>query len=229
MDQSLAREAIFAALSGEWKKALVINLALIRKNPKDTDALNRAARAYLELGKVKKALQTCQRVLEIDPCNSIAIKCSEKWRILKPTNSPISTNNSKQSFLEEPGKTKIVSLINLGDKETIVKLDAGDVVKIVPRPHRVCITNTEGKYIGRIPDDLSARLKKLIEQGNEYLALVKSAKKNEVKIFLKEVKKSKNTQYIQSFPVEKVEYVAFTSSQTVYSQQIDSDALEEEE
>ncbi|MBI2587498.1 hypothetical protein HYW29_01665, partial [Candidatus Amesbacteria bacterium] len=43
-------DAINAAINREWKQAVKINTFLLKQNPKDTDALNRLGRAYMELG-----------------------------------------------------------------------------------------------------------------------------------------------------------------------------------
>lgn len=227
MVNDLAQLAISAALAGDWKKALEINSQLVRKNPNDIDAHNRLAKAYAGLGKIKKALQTCNKVLKIDPYNTIASKCAEKWKIIKKSDlKKSSTNTQSYFFLEEPGKTKIVSLINLGDSELIVKLDSGDEVKIVPHSHRVCITTLEGKYIGKLPDDLSARLKTLINKGNEYQVFIKCAEPSDVKVFIRESKKSEDLVTIPSFPSEKVEYISFAPPQARLAIELESDGEE---
>jgi hypothetical protein len=74
----------------------------------------------------------------------------------------------------------------------------------------------EGKYIGRLPDDLSARIKKLVALENKYEALIKSIDpQSQVKIFIREVAKGKKAAQIISFPGDKLEYVSFTSPELV--------------
>ena len=113
------------------------------------------------------------------------------------------------------GKTKIVSLIHLGDARHIAKLDSGDTVKLNPLSHRVSILSQDGKYIGRLADDLSARLKQLMSFGNEYQAYIKSSNAQEVKIFIRESKRSKKLTDIPSFSTEKIDYISFTPPELV--------------
>jgi len=47
MPTDLAQEAILAALSGDWGKALKINQEILKTSPNDIDALNRLR--YLNL------------------------------------------------------------------------------------------------------------------------------------------------------------------------------------
>lgn len=229
MENNLAQEAISSALSGNWEKALKINKKIIYKNKKDTDALNRLSRAYAELGKLKKARTTASRVLKIDPFNTIAKKALEKWKGLKKGETYKSKTSSAQTFLEEPGKTKIVSLIHLGSQKVIAKLDAGDEVTLNTRPHRVCITTNDSKYIGRLSDDLSSRLRKLIMYGNEYQVFIKSIDKNDIKVFIRETKRAKKLKNIPSFSTEKISYVSFTPPELIHERNSSSEEGEVEE
>jgi len=121
MDQDLAQKAISSALAGNWEKALKINLEILKKNPQDINALNRTARAYAELGKTKKAKNTTQKTLKIDPLNTIAIKSLEKWKKIPSKEAQKTITLSAQAFLEEPGKTKMVKLIHLGAPQVIAQ------------------------------------------------------------------------------------------------------------
>lgn len=216
MDE-LAQKAITAALNGNWGKALEINVEILKKKPKNIDALNRLAKAYCELGNIPKAKSIAKNVLKIDPYNKIAQKSFEKWKDQKSakTNGKDTFPVKAQTFLEEPGKTKIVKLINLGDPVSISSLDAGDCLEMTQNTHRVNLKDENGKYIGRLPDDLAAHLKKLIRIGNEYKVFVKSVSGEEVKVFIKETKRAEKLQNIPSFSSEKIHYVAFTSPELI--------------
>jgi len=151
MDIDLAQRAISAALSGNWKDALKFNLQIVSDNPKDIDALNRLARCYAELGQVKRAVLTCEKALKIDPFNSIAVKSHKKWKTLKSgekTNGQVVS--SPELFLEEPGKTKLVYLLHVGDHKTLATLDCGDEVRLNPKSHRIPVLElVEARRIGR--------------------------------------------------------------------------------
>lgn len=212
----LAQKAVTAALSGNWEEAIKVNSEILKNDSKDLDALNRLARAYAESGKIKKAKEISQKVLKIDPLNPIATKCLAKWKAGGVNEGArCSLCSNAESFLEEPGKTKIVSLLHLGDAGTIAKLDAGDEVKFMPFSHRISVTTFDNKYIGRLPDDLSARLRTLLKCGNEYQILVKSTSPQEVKIFIRELKRSSQFKDVASFAAEKVEYISFTPPELV--------------
>lgn len=229
MDKDLAQNAVSEAIAGNWEKALSINKLILKGKPKDVDALNRLARAYAELGNLQKARTTAKKVTKIDPFNPIALKSVEKWKGLKRGETLTSGPASARAFLEEPGKTKIVSLIHLGDDKVIAKLDSGDEVKFNPRSHRISILSADGKYIGRLADDLSARLKKLMGLGNEYHAYVKSADSKEVKIFLRETKRVKKLADIPSFSTEKIDYVSFAPPELVHKKEVfETEDTEEE-
>jgi len=214
-----AREAIIAALAGDWEKALRLNEEIIKEDPENIEALGRLARAYSEIGDIKNAKITAKKVLSIDPYNIIAKKCLERWRKLRPKENYKSTSLKADLFIEEPGKTKIVTLNYPGNPKTLAKLDAGDEIKLNSHGHRIIITTSDDEYIGRLPDDINSRLKKLINLGNEYQAYIKSIDNNEVKIFIKEIKKSKKTKEIPSFTVEKLDYISFTPPELVHNKE----------
>ena len=226
----LTQDAISAALSGDWEKAVTINKNIIKKDPNDTDALNSLSRAQAELGEFPAAKKIAHSVLKIDPFNSIASKALERWKGLKKKDAYSSRPSNAHVFLEEPGKTKIVSLMHLGGTKVVAKLDCGDEVKLNHHSHRVSINTVDGKYVGRLSDELSARLRRLISLGNEYKAFVKSADKKDVKVFIREVKRDKKLYDIPSFPTEKIEYVSFTPPELVHKKdEITIENVEEEE
>jgi tetratricopeptide (TPR) repeat protein len=215
----LAQDAINQALSGCWEKAVETNKLILNTDPDDTDALNRLARAYAELGNLTQARLACQKVLKIDKFNSIASRSLEKWKELKKGDISSSPPSDPRNFIEEPGKTKIVSLINLGSGNILAKLDAGDEVKLDMHSHRASVTTDDNKYIGRLPDDLSARLKKLSLCGNEYKAYIKSSDSKEVKVFIREEKRDKKVSNVPSFTSERIEYVSFTPPELVHDKE----------
>ncbi len=217
--RDLAQEAIEKALDCEWDQAIELNKEILKNDPSDIDALNRLARAYSEKGNIKKAKETSQKVLKIDPYNSIALKCISKWKNAQKIDLAKSTPTNAQIFLEEPGKTKVVSLIHLGSKCIIANLDAGDEVVINSHSHRVSITTLDGKYIGRLPDNLSARLRKLINMGNKYESFIKSISPTEVKVFIREKSKCPKLADIPSFSTEKIDYISFTPPELVHKKE----------
>lgn len=213
MDTTLAQKAISLALAGNWQEALKINLEILSITHEDTDALNRLARCYSETGEIDKAVATTQKVLKIDPDNTIAQKCIFKWKAFKPSESNSSPAPSGEVFLEESGKTKMITLVNTGDQNVFANLDSGDEVKLAAFAHRVSVVDNAGRYIGRLPDDIAARLKNMIKKGNKYQTLIKSIDLKDVTVLIRELE---NKTGISSFPPEKLDYVSFTPPDLVH-------------
>ncbi len=213
MENTLAQKAVSLAISGDWDGALKNNLGILSSTPNDLEALNRLARCYFELGAVKEAISTTQKVLRIDPTNSIALKCLLKWKNVKPGRSRPAGRQSAEQFLEESGKTKIVTLLNPGSSGVFATLDSGQEANLSAYAHKVSVTDQEGKYIGRLPDDLAARLRGLLKKGCKYQVLIKSVDPKNVSVFIKE---AENKTGIASFPPEKIDYVTFTPPELVH-------------
>ena len=199
----LESQAINQALKANWPKAIELNLKCLSSSPNDVDCLNRLAKAYLEAGEISKCIKALKKVLIIDKYNSIAKKnlqrladfhkCKKLKGVQKP---PI---NPSCLFIEEPGKTKILRLLNLAPKSTITTVEPLDEVYLTPKRHTVQVTTLEDKYIGALPDDIAKRLTTLIKGGNKYDAFIKSVKRKEIDVFVREVHKSNRFRNQPSF------------------------------
>ncbi len=200
MNFSLAQKAISAALECDWEKALQYNLELLQRNPDDIQALNRIAKAHYELGNKKKAITYTKKVLKLDALNTIAQKNLERFqKELNRKDNQEKSHIHSQIFLEEPGKTKIVSLIHLTDGDKLLRLNCAQQVNISCGDHRVNVTTNSGQYIGKFPDDLASRIIRLKKSGYDYEAFIKSVDEAEVRIFLRETKRQ-NSDSGPSFP-----------------------------
>ncbi len=186
MDENLIHKAVKLSLEFNWKEAIKINSQILKELGPDIDALNRLAKAYFELGDVKKAIQTSKEVLKIDPINNIAKNSLDKYKsgVKKNTDNQNLQKNTFLDFIEIPGKTKLVTLINLGSENVCLYLNIGDKVLLVPHAHKVSVTTTNGKYIGKLTDDVSAQIRNHIKNGKKYNAVIKYANKKCVKIFI---------------------------------------------
>jgi tetratricopeptide (TPR) repeat protein len=222
MDDQLAHAAISAALSAQWDEAVKLNKSIIKIDADNVDALNRLARAHAELGDLPSAKSTLQLVIAKDPYNSIAQKLLIKWKDLKKTTQSHTALNPNV-FLEEPGKTKIVPLMHLCGPDVAAQLDAGDELKLALNAHRVSVTTIDNSYIGRLPDDISARIKKFSAIGYEFNTVVRSSDKNEVKILIRETHRPAKYSDIPSFPGDKISYVTFAPPELVHKEDKSSD------
>ena len=230
MHNDLAQKAISAALKANWDAALELNKQILKSDPEDVDTLNRLARAHSELGEIAKAKKIAQKVVKIDPHNTIAAKALKKWKILKKGEKASPTKFSARVFLEEPGKTKIISLLHLGDSNKVLaNLDSGVEVMLKLGNRRISVCTLNKKYIGRLPDDLSVSLIKLIKRGNEYQVFIKSSEPQEIKVFIRETKRVKELENIPSFSSEKINYISFTPPELVHKKQTIKVTGEEDE
>lgn len=183
--------AIAAALNSDWKKATEINQQILKENPKNIDALNRLGFAFLNLGSTTKAKKNFDKVLKLDPFNPIALKNINKIKEISQKPQINYGGISPKVFLEEPGVTKIVNLINIAEKCILVTLHCGQPVLLIPKKKRIEIRTDNNIYLGALPDDLSFKLKKLIRLGNQYCAFIKQVNEQQLFIILREIKRSK--------------------------------------
>lgn len=192
--------AIEAAIACDWQEAAKINQKIINSDEQDVEALNRLARAQACCHQVTKSLKTYKKVLEIDPYNIIARKNFEKLSKLEKVNGSSKTNGHTQQmtngqklsdiFLFEPGKTKIVNLLNLAPPFILALLNCGDKVEFLLKKHGICISDADGTYLGALPDDLAHKLLSYIQGGNKYEVYVKYATTKNLTVFIREVERS---------------------------------------
>lgn len=202
----LALLAIEAAQKNDWPQAVKLNLRILSQSPADIDALNRLAHAYCELGKISQAKRVYHQVLQIDPYNPLAKKKLKQLNDFKREQVlPPGPNHTFSScfFLEEPGKTKVVTLINPAPASVLLTLSPGDPVDLVLKKHQVAVTR-EKTYLGAFPDDLAHRVIYLTRLGNKYEATVLSVEGNTCQIFLQETKRGKRLGNQPSFPPQGV-------------------------
>lgn len=226
---NLADLAVKKSLEGKWKEALEINLRILKENSKDTEALCRLAKAYLELGDFKEAQDSYQKVLRLDKLNTIAHKNLERLKQAKPSKTKTNqVSPLNQMFLEEPGRTKTVSLVKIASPDILNALAPGNSVFLTPRQYSICISTSNGTSIGKLPDDLAARLHPMIKSGNTYQAVIRSINQNSVKVLIREDKRSKKFINTPSFPpTDHLSYSASISPELIPD--LDDDGTPKEE
>jgi hypothetical protein len=199
----LKDKAIQAMLLGDWKNATTLNKTLIKEDPRDIDALNRLAYAFTILGKIQDAKSIYRKVLKLDILNQIAIRNIKKLTDLEPKQIAKSLSSVKyvnSAFLEETGKTKIISLVNTAQPRIIALLTTGQPIVIMVKRSKIFVQDQNKQYLGVLPDDIGRRLIKLIKGGNTYTACIKSVSEHNVCVFLKETKRVSKYKNQPSFP-----------------------------
>ena len=192
-------------LIGNWKDAATLNKTLISEDPKDIDALNRLAYILTIMGKIQDAKSTYKKVLKIDVLNQIAIKNIRKLTEMGSKNTAkdlSSIKNLNHTFLEETGKTKIITLINTAQPKIIALLTTGQPIVIAIKRSKIFVQDQDKQYLGVLPDDVGRRLIKLMKGGNCYEACIKSATEHKVCVFVKETKRASKYKNQPSFPQE---------------------------
>lgn len=196
MQNDLAKLAIDAALQCDWERAIDYNTAILRQEPNNLQALNRLARAYLEIGNKEQAQELCHKVLEIDRYNPVALKNLQ----LIPQKQITTKQIANEDFIEKPGETLLVSLIKLTNKDVLNQLYSRQPVELkINQGRLISVYSLANQRLGALPDDLSFRLKNLIKKGFRYQACIKSAQSNKLTIFIRETKRPKKYQSSPSF------------------------------
>lgn len=192
----LKTQAIQTALLGDWQHAIDINQLILQEEPDDIDTLNRLAFAFLSSGNPKDAKALYEKVLSLDMQNPIAIRNLKRLHDVNTKRATITINNL---FIEEPGKTKVMDLINIADKKIITYLRSGEKLDLRIKRSRIFAYDLENQFIGMLPDDLCQRLIKFISAGNEYEAYVRTVDSTKVSIFIRETKRVKKFKNQPSF------------------------------
>ncbi len=205
-DKTLEGQAVSAALDYNWELAIEINKKILKNNPNHIETLNRLARAYFETGNITKSRQTYKSVTDLDGFNVIAKKNLTRLNRLSSDQKTPTLEGDKQNFRElfqklasEPGKTKVVTLVKIGDQNLLSKLASGDKLKISPKKHSIELCTYDNKHVGNLPDDLSFKLLKLITAGNTFECCIKSVTQKEVQVILFEITRAKSLANLPSF------------------------------
>ncbi|MDO5561642.1 MAG: tetratricopeptide repeat protein [bacterium] len=193
--QVLETTAINAAKKSDWAAAINANLEILNSSANNIPALNRLGFAYLQLGKLRKASQTFNEVLELDKSNLIAKRQLENIK-----NKIITTPQFQaQNFVEEPSKSKIIALNRLASKQILESLHVGQELVLKPKSRFISVETLDKQYLGSMPEDISLRLSKLIIDGNRYLCQLHSSSSNSCTIFVRETYQAPANRHRLSF------------------------------
>jgi tetratricopeptide (TPR) repeat protein len=190
LKRQLNEQAIAAATAAEWEQAADINKRILELGP-DSEAENRLAKAYWEMGELSQAREHYQAALALDPTNRIAERNISRLRMLLAEAGKKTVAAQKGSkapvtiFVEETGKTGFAHLIDLVDPKQLAQVNPGDSVELAPDGPRLA-ASSNGRHIGYVEPRVAARLLKLIADGNKYTAGVTSLGEHDVRIIIRE-------------------------------------------
>ena len=217
--------AITFALERRWDLAAAENRTLLDDFPDDIEAANRLGKALTELGELDAAEQAYRRSLEIDGTNAIARRnlarieemrartaAPKGRRAAAPrrarassagamdTPAPPSTASvvRPHSLIEESGKSAEFTLQE-PDVQALRRVAAGDPAELLATPRGVSVRNSGGTVLGHLEPRAGLRLRRLMEGGNQYAAVVRRVSDDGATIYIRETARSAEQQDEPSF------------------------------
>ena len=209
--QDLIREAVNFAVNGEWERATEVNKSILELFPSDVEAMNRLAKALIELGSYLDARAVSNQVIEVAPYNNIAKK--NMARIDQLTANPGAANggasrqankadNMPQTFIEESGKSAITVIRNTRGDKAPVHVSPSNPVMLERERNSVTVTTLDGVLLGQVEPKMGNRLARLIDGGNKYSAAVLTVNEDGISIMIRETFKHRSLQNMLSFPTQ---------------------------
>lgn len=183
----MEQKAIQAALNGDWKIAIKLNLQILKSNKDDIEALGRLAYAQAKSGDLKTACSTYQKLLAIDPYHSIAKKNLAKFQMTNKflTRPADNAHVSPSLFLSESSNTKTADLINLAQKAVLQSLSIGEEVFAHKRRFDLQIKDKNSTYLGTFPDDIGRNMINLLKKKFDLRFFLKDIQENRITVFVK--------------------------------------------
>lgn len=203
--RQLAQQAIALAMQSRWQDAIETNRRIVELSPDDAEAYNRLGKAYTETGQIAEAREAYESALRADAANLIAQRNLERLsRITDAEAAELAKKSSPKLdprfFMEETGKTGVLTLQHPANVEVLATLTAGDQIKLERHESQLVATTLEGTYVGRVEDQVAARLTRLMQTGNEYQAGVVGVDGNTVRVIIRETFQSPQNAGRVSFP-----------------------------
>ncbi len=197
-----SKEAIDMAMQARWQEAVEINQEIITSFPEDVDAYNRLGRAYMELGQYKLSRKAYQKTVELDQYNAIANRNLRRLNDLKDSGkTEVETDKVEpQQFIEEIGKTGVVTLEELAKKEKRASTVAGDKAILKIDGSYLVVENSRGEYLGRVEPKHAPRLIRLMLGGNKYSSVVVKSTAEGMTVMVREVYQDPSQAGRLSFP-----------------------------
>ena len=204
-----SKQAITLAIEGRWREAVGANKGILENFPNNVDTLNRLGRAHIELGEYAEARIAYTRAKELDPYNTIADKNLRRLAHLDGDQDAAKGDGAKRLepnyFIEEIGKAGVVRLQQLGRKDVLARMVAGDKVNLEVLDGNLVVKNEAGELLGTVEPRHGQRLARLMTGGNRYAANVTSSTEESLAIIIREVFLHPSQAGQLSFPTRGVE------------------------
>lgn len=207
----LEQDAIKAAVNKNWNEAIDLNEKILEVYPEDISTLNRLGIAYSMIKKNKKAEENFNKVIEIDSHNQIAKNNLTRLKANKSSGLPDPFAQAV-SFIEEPGKSKVIPLVNQAEPRVFSTLNIGEPVELGHCKHKVKVCSGKNIFVGYLPDNISHRLLQLLKAGYKYKTVMKSVNAKCPQVFIQEIHAAKRLHGVPSFPLDESEILPSLSA-----------------
>ena len=197
-----SKEAISLAMQGKWEKAREVNMGILQLFPEDVEALNRLGKALLALGSYPEARVAFENAAKVAPYNPISKKNLERLSHLKGAGPPPKQGNVTTPclFIEEGGKSGMTMLRRPAQRQVLVKMAAGDEVKLKLHDNALVVEDVQGEYLGEVEPKLAMRLIRFMKAGNCYAAAITSINRQEISAIIWETHRAPGMDNTCSFP-----------------------------
>jgi tetratricopeptide (TPR) repeat protein len=204
--RQLTQQAITLAVQSRWQEAADTNRRIVELAPDDAETYNRLGKAYTELGRIADAREAYENTLRVDPANLIAQRNLDRLSRIdeKEAAEQLAKKGGQKLdprfFIEETGKTGVVTVQNSSGPAAIATLTAGDEVKLERQDNHLLATTIDGTLLGRVDDRLAQRIMRLMQTGNRYQAGVIGVDDSDVRIMIRETFQAPENAGRISFP-----------------------------
>ena len=206
--KELNENALVASIECRWEDVLEINDKILERFPRDSEALNRKGRAFIELRRLAEARDSYSESLKNDPANMIARRNLQRLEMLyqRPEGQPEGATTAETFipkslvFIEEIGKTWVDELANPADPGRLAEVSPGDKLQLKIDNNRLYLLSDDGVHLGEIDSRIAARVIKLMGLGNEFEAYALGMSAQSLRIILRETFRHQNNERIMTFP-----------------------------
>ena len=202
----LDREAVDLALKGEWERAAQVNRAILELFADDVEAMNRLAKALIEMGSYEEAGSVLDHLGEVAPYNNIARKNRARLEQMRGSSAAAPARQARkaagapQLFIGESGKSATTLLRQTPRPLSPALVSPGDPVSLRLEHHALNVYADDGQYLGQVDPRLGHRLSRLIEGGNTYAAAVIGVSDEGISVIIHETHRDRSLQHVVSFP-----------------------------
>ena len=204
--KTYSEAAVAYALAQDWPRAVEANRSALKLSPNNIEALNRLAKALLELRDHEQAREVVESALQIDPANVIARRNRDRLEHAEATVDAVSPEAaggivSTHLLMSETGKSALATLIDATDRTAVGHMSSGEALALRQEGNRLLVHSSRGEAVGRVHPRLAQRIVTLIEAGNRYeAAFLRDHPMEGVQVIICEVYQHPSLEGRPSFP-----------------------------